>query len=58
MIAASANRDLRPVGVLLGGSGRARPPALRTRVVPALLKPSPHAFVQSGMPCGRHLAQC
>lgn len=37
-----------PIGVLLGGSGRARPPHVHTRVVPALLKPQPSALGRSG----------
>jgi hypothetical protein len=38
MFAIPATRESRPVAVLLGGSGYARPP-LRMPTVPALLKP-------------------
>ena len=41
MFAIPVTSALCPIGVLLGGSGRARPPCMRTRVVPALLKPLP-----------------
>jgi hypothetical protein len=41
MNAVPANRDSRPVGVLLGGSGRARMPTRHKRNVPALFKPLP-----------------
>jgi hypothetical protein len=44
MIAVPANRDSRPIGVLLGGSGRTRMPTLRLHVVPALFKPWPPTF--------------
>jgi hypothetical protein len=44
MIAVPANGDSRPIGVLLGGSGRARMPTLRLHVVPALFKPWPSSL--------------
>ena len=40
MFATSVTKTSRPVAVLLGGSGYARP-APRTPAVPALLKPPP-----------------
>jgi hypothetical protein len=40
MFAIPATRESRPVAVLLGGSGYARP-SLRMPTVPALLKPPP-----------------
>jgi len=40
MFAISVTKTSRPVAVLLGGSGYARP-ATRTPAVPALLKPPP-----------------
>lgn len=43
MFAIPVTRALCPLGVLLGGSGRARPTCVLTRVVPALLKPQPAA---------------
>lgn len=39
MFATPATRESRPVGVLLGGSGRVRIFAVRAPVLPALLKP-------------------
>ncbi len=40
MFATSVSKTSRPVAVLLGGSGYARP-ATRTLAIPALLKPLP-----------------
>lgn len=40
MFAIPVTRESRPVGVLLGGSGRARMPSLRIPM-PALLRPLP-----------------
>ncbi len=48
MFAIPVTRALCPIGVLLGGSGRARPPRVHTRVVPALLKPLPAAPGRTG----------
>lgn len=42
MFATPVTRESRPVAVLLGGSGHARP-ARRTPAVPALLRPRPIA---------------
>jgi hypothetical protein len=47
MFAIPATRESRPVAVLLGGSGYARPP-LRMPTVPALLKPRPTVPERSG----------
>lgn len=41
MFAASVTRETRPVGVLLGGSGRARMLTVRKPLVAALLRPYP-----------------
>jgi len=55
MHAFHAMRALQPVGVLLGGSGHARTPALPMPIVPALLKPSsgpiglPHGSAVRGL---------
>ncbi|MDF3831456.1 hypothetical protein P3W85_00540 [Cupriavidus basilensis] len=38
----------RPIAVLLGGSGHARPPVAHVSVVPALLKPLPDVDRRSG----------
>ena len=57
MIVVPANRDPRPIGVLLGGSGRARMPTLRMQLVPALFKPSPSVLGRSGMACVPSIAQ-
>jgi len=57
MIVVTFLGDSRPVGVLLGGSGRAPLPALRNSVIPAQLKPSP-ALVRSGMLGGNRSAEC
>jgi len=48
MFAIPVTNALYPIGVLLGGSGRARPPRVHTRVVPALLKPLPAARWRNG----------
>jgi len=58
MPAVPANRDSRPVGVLLGGSGRARMCTLRAPVVPALFKPVPCALGRSGMAREQRVAGC
>jgi hypothetical protein len=58
MLAVPANRDSRPVGVLLGGSGLARMSTLRAPVAPALLKPLPCALRQSGMAREQLIAGC
>ena len=47
MFAIPVTRELRPVAVLLGGSGHARP-APRSPIVPALLKPLPIVSGRSG----------
>lgn len=47
MFAIPATRESRPVAVLLGGSGYARP-SLRMPIVPALLKPRPTVPGRSG----------
>lgn len=47
MFAIPVTRESRPVAVLLGGSGHARP-APRTQAVPALLRPRPIAPERSG----------
>lgn len=47
MFATSVTQTSRPVAVLLGGSGYARP-ATRTQAVPALLKPPPIIPERSG----------
>jgi len=57
MIVVPANRDPRPIGVLLGGSGRARMPTLRMQIVPALFKPSPSVLGRSVMACVPSIAQ-
>ena len=48
MFAIRVTRESRPVAVLLGGSGHARTPAVRTPAVPALLKLQPNAPGRSG----------
>lgn len=40
MFASHATRETRAIGVLLGGSGRAREPVIHMPVLPALLRPS------------------
>ena len=52
MFAIPVTSALCPIGVLLGGSGRARPPRVHTRAVPALLKPLPAAPGWSGSASG------
>jgi hypothetical protein len=47
MFAVPVKRVLRPVGVLLGGSGRARELTLRAPQVAALMKPISFAFTQA-----------
>jgi len=47
MFAIRITRESRPVAVLLGGSGHARP-APRPSAVPALLRPRPTAPTRSG----------
>lgn len=39
MFASHAARETRAIGVLLGGSGRAREPVIHMPVLPALLRP-------------------
>ena len=58
MLAVPANRDSRPLGVLLGGSGLARTLTVRAPVVPALLKPLPCALGRPGMACEQRVAGC
>ena len=48
MFAIHATRETRPVGVLLGGSGRALVSAVHTPVVAALLRPHPTVFARVG----------
>jgi hypothetical protein len=54
MFAIPVTRESRPVAVLLGGSGYARPP-LRMPTVPALLKPRPNrprtVWLRFRVPC-------
>lgn len=45
MFAIHATRETCPVGVLLGGSGRALVSAVQKPVVAALLRPHPTVFV-------------
>ena len=47
MFAIPVTKESRPVAVLLGGSGYARP-SMRMPTVPALLKPLPTVFGRSG----------
>ena len=47
MFAVPVTRVLRPVGVLLGGSGRARMLTRRGPQVAALMKPSAAAFMRA-----------
>ena len=46
MFAVHVTRELRPVGVLLGGSGRARSLTMRAPQVAALMKPFSFASTQ------------
>lgn len=55
MFATSVTQTSRPVAVLLGGSGCARP-AIRTPAIPALLKPPPIVFGRSGSASEPHAA--
>ena len=48
MFAIHATRETRPVGVLLGGSGRALVSAVHKPMVAALLRPRPTVFVHQG----------
>jgi hypothetical protein len=48
MFATPVTRESRPVAMLLGGSGHARTPAVRTPAVPALLRPQPTVPGRSG----------
>jgi hypothetical protein len=48
MFAVPVTREMRPVGVLLGGSGLARMLAVRTPVVAALLRPYQSVSEQNG----------
>lgn len=47
MFAIPVTKESRPVAVLLGGSGYARP-SMRIPTVPALLKPLPTVFGRAG----------
>lgn len=47
MFAVPATRELRPVGVLLGGSGRARMSTRRTPPLAALMRPCTAPAVQA-----------
>jgi hypothetical protein len=47
MFAIPVTKESRPVAVLLGGSGYARP-SMRMPTVPALLKPLPTVFGRAG----------
>ena len=47
MFAVPVTREMRAVGVLLGGSGRARMLTLRVPQIAALMKPFVPAFVQT-----------
>ena len=49
MFAIHATRGTRPVGVLLGGSGRALVSAPQKPVVAALLRPHPTVFARVGV---------
>ena len=49
MFAVPVTREMRAVGVLLGGSGRARMQTLRIPQIAALMRPRVPAFVQT---CG------
>lgn len=49
MVAIPATRETRPVGVLLGGSGRALVSAVHKPVVAALLRPHPTVFARIGV---------
>jgi hypothetical protein len=49
MFAIHATRETRPVGVLLGGSGRALLSAVHRPLVAALLRPHPTVFTRVGV---------
>ena len=49
MFAIHAKRETRPVGVLLGGSGRALVSAVHKPMVAALLRPHPTVFAHEGV---------
>ena len=49
MFAIHATRETRPVGVLLGGSGRALVSAVHKPMVAALLRPHPTVFAHEGV---------
>lgn len=49
MFAILATRETRPVGVLLGGSGRALVSAVHKPMVAALLRPHPIVFAHEGV---------
>lgn len=49
MFAIHATRGTRPVGVLLGGSGRALVSAAQKPMVPALLRPHTTVFARAGV---------
>jgi len=49
MFAIDATRETRPVGVLLGGSGRALVSAAQKPAVAALLRPHPTVFARVGV---------
>ena len=49
MFAIHATRETRPVGVLLGGSGRALVSAVHKPMVAALLRPHPTVFAREGV---------
>lgn len=48
--------ETRAVGVLLGGSGRARVPTLPARPLAALLKPSPSTLLGAAWDCENRAA--
>ena len=49
MFAILGTRETRPVGVLLGGSGRALVSAMHKPMVAALLRPHPTVFAHEGV---------
>ena len=48
MFARNATSRTRPIGVLLGGSGRALTPAVHKPMLAALFKPHPIVFARCG----------
>lgn len=48
MFASIATRSVARTCVLLGGSGRSRPPTVQSRPVPALLRPLPSPSETAG----------